>query len=597
MKHLVFCLLPACLFLTEADVDERLDRDGDGVARSTDCDDADPAAYPGAPELCDLVDQDCDGEVDETSITGWLDGVATPLTQADTIVLTDFDEVVVCGGRWSTQLDVDVDGTGVLRSSPDFETPEWAAGQGSFISAQSASLSLGRFDLVGDRPEGAAPWIDIEDVELDWDELTLIGATEPLLVARNSSILARVLTIEDGLFPDEIAVPVVVTPLASIVLHNSSLRVQEGRWSGNTGRTAAGAHLLDGSALVCEACEAVDNSSPTDGGLFLVSGNSQVDFTGTASGQRADSGAVAYLEDTSKLSLSDCDLYDNIAEKSGGVVSSRASFTSVSVQRCVLENNRASDTGGVIAAGTVRVDESEFRGNYAGKVAGDISAVNLVAVDASFEQSASGDATGSVLMGQGALLNVRFVDGRAVGSGGCLGVYGEALLEETSFDGCQSGLLGGAVIAARLGEVGPRPRVHLSNVQFLNNTALSGGAIGLLNAEVNQESDADLVLFQNNVAVDSGGAIGAIEGVIGPEVSVRFDGSVLFKDNEAPRGSAIWLVAVAAMTHPVDPNCFFSDKGSQVPQIVTTAALAEGPVQNFALCDGSVCVGTLGCGQ
>ncbi|MEO8706588.1 MAG: putative metal-binding motif-containing protein [Kofleriaceae bacterium] len=38
------------------------DNDGDGVQNGTDCDDADPARYPGAPDLVgDGVDQDCDG--------------------------------------------------------------------------------------------------------------------------------------------------------------------------------------------------------------------------------------------------------------------------------------------------------------------------------------------------------------------------------------------------------------------------------------------------------------------------------------------------------------------------------------------------------
>jgi len=41
------------------------DADGDGWPASVDCDDADSAVYPGAVELCDGRDNDCDGLVDE----------------------------------------------------------------------------------------------------------------------------------------------------------------------------------------------------------------------------------------------------------------------------------------------------------------------------------------------------------------------------------------------------------------------------------------------------------------------------------------------------------------------------------------------------
>jgi hypothetical protein len=48
-----------------------VDADADGAPASADCDDADAARYPGAPEQCNGQDDDCDAEIDEGVLLRW----------------------------------------------------------------------------------------------------------------------------------------------------------------------------------------------------------------------------------------------------------------------------------------------------------------------------------------------------------------------------------------------------------------------------------------------------------------------------------------------------------------------------------------------
>jgi len=75
-------LVTACIWVTDSEVTDRVealtDGDGDGHIDTEwggrDCDDTDADVHPGADELCDEVDNDCDDQVDEADaldVTTW----------------------------------------------------------------------------------------------------------------------------------------------------------------------------------------------------------------------------------------------------------------------------------------------------------------------------------------------------------------------------------------------------------------------------------------------------------------------------------------------------------------------------------------------
>jgi len=62
------------------------DEDGDGLAGDDDCDETDPAVHAGATEVCNGVDDNCDGQIDEGLESTWFtdadgDGFGDPSTE------------------------------------------------------------------------------------------------------------------------------------------------------------------------------------------------------------------------------------------------------------------------------------------------------------------------------------------------------------------------------------------------------------------------------------------------------------------------------------------------------------------------------------
>ena len=68
MRASVVLLLTLALTACPKDPYAAADADGDGWDAGSDCDDADASVYPGADEVCNGLDDDCDAEVDEDAV-------------------------------------------------------------------------------------------------------------------------------------------------------------------------------------------------------------------------------------------------------------------------------------------------------------------------------------------------------------------------------------------------------------------------------------------------------------------------------------------------------------------------------------------------
>ena len=99
-RHLLLCSMLAVGASTGCDVSGAkpggvaADADGDGAPASADCNDANPTVYPGADELCDGLDNDCDGTADDNPPPG--EGITLYRDSDADGVGTDADTVEAC---------------------------------------------------------------------------------------------------------------------------------------------------------------------------------------------------------------------------------------------------------------------------------------------------------------------------------------------------------------------------------------------------------------------------------------------------------------------------------------------------------------------
>ncbi|MCO4774018.1 MAG: hypothetical protein KDA24_28555, partial [Deltaproteobacteria bacterium] len=287
-----------------------VDEDGDGYGRfgtgtalcdipagvtekEGDCDDADATSYPGAPLLCDLADNDCDGLVtDDGLVTNTATGLTGTSIQGAIDAASPGANLSVCPGIYSERLTVDkglvLDGLGGRTA-----TFVQAGGLGRAVDVTADGVIMSNLTLL--------------------DGLAAEGAG--LRVEGASSFTAISLAVEGGEATGA-GGGVLLRDVASFTL--SDLRVLDG-----AAALGGGVAFLESSGLALDLIARAN--AATEGGAVYVDGGAVVIENGLLELNDA-SGSGGGVRVLGSASLFDADLFDNDApvgaayHVSGGLV-------------------------------------------------------------------------------------------------------------------------------------------------------------------------------------------------------------------------------------------------------------------------------------
>jgi hypothetical protein len=345
------------------------DLDGDGFAAPEDCDDAEPLVFPGAPELCNGLDDDCDEDTREVATVG--ERAFGDLQEA--LDAAEGEPVTVCAGIHPAQnLRVTRDSWLVGATGDPADVVLDGEGSGRILAVESGALTLEGLTLTRASTEEA----DRAAVSAGLPEsgpLTVRGCVfeDNQAVAGAAAILARELVLEDSVFRDNLgqgqASTVLVegqAPPGELVIarttfeHNRgglatlatnlATTVADSTFRGNEGGWQGMLNVYDSPSLTLQG-SLFEGNQAGDGGAVLVERVPVVtveDTLFTGNHAVATGGAARYEAPDGGV-WSGGTFIGNVADVSGGGLSLSADGRSV-VRDITAEGNDAPYGGGVL---------------------------------------------------------------------------------------------------------------------------------------------------------------------------------------------------------------------------------------------------------
>ncbi|RME24388.1 MAG: hypothetical protein D6798_11345 [Deltaproteobacteria bacterium] len=365
------------------------DEPSDAVSNDADCNDSDDAVYPGAPELCDGIQNDCDaGWTSDAGTATWFgsDGTVTDLSAtfaagADGAPATwssaDSGLLRVCEGTWYVNLeltgdDVEVEG---------IDDPVLDGGTAGRVLRLDAASTASIHDIAFQRGDSA--WrggcIHASGGVLAVERVTMAACTATAAGGGLSVQDLAEFSVTDSIFTgNQSADDGGAIGIDSVDAVSMSATIFED----NSGEGYGGAlWAQDVVSLSADGLTVTENTSDSAGGAFALEGVGATISGSSFTGNVGRGGGAIWINDGTALTVTGSTFEGNSGTTGGALHCSASATNSLVVTDTTLVANDASDQGGAIyanygsssACGSVSVSDSVIEENHATNYGGGVS--------------------------------------------------------------------------------------------------------------------------------------------------------------------------------------------------------------------------------
>ena len=292
------------------------------VTTADDCDDGDADVNPGATEICNHVDDDCDAATSQAGMARFEDTSGASTDLSTTLGAGSSSGAV----SWSSS------GDGTL----------WICEDTWYVNLEVGGDAV---DIIG--PDGASVTV----LDGTWDGSVLDAYW-------NADVEMSGFTLQSGYGWDG----------GGIVVDSSTFSGDSLRISGNDGWDGGGGIASFDSAFTLVDSTIEDNYADVGGGIYIDGddGSVGVSFDGVTvtTNYAYDKGGGVFIEGDADVSFLDSDLSSNEADGNGGGL--YQSNGELSLDTCTVDDNLSGrDGGGAYLRDTVTATDSSFDGNEA----------------------------------------------------------------------------------------------------------------------------------------------------------------------------------------------------------------------------------------